>query len=176
MGAMNERELTSSVSAESAGFGAAAVLGAIHAGFSFYWAAGGTALLWSVGTEIVESFQGRLWLLAPVGMIKLIAAVAPLTLAKLGWPGRRLALAGCWLVALVLILWGGANAVVANLVLADIIHPASGFDRPGMIGHAYLWDPLFLVWGAAVVVGLGSAHRRGTAPTQSAAAEENQAR
>ena len=39
--------------------------------------------------------------------------------------------------ALVLVIWEGLNTVVANLVLADIIQPTSGFDRPGMVGHAY---------------------------------------
>ncbi|WP_235531315.1 hypothetical protein [Phycicoccus sp. Soil748] len=44
--------------------------------------------------------------------------------------------------------------MVANLVLVGAIHPSSGFDRPGMVGHAWLWDPLFLLWGASVVLGL----------------------
>lgn len=39
-------------------------------------------------------------------------------------------------------IWGGLNTAVGNLVLAGVIQPDSGFDRPGMIGHAYLWDPL----------------------------------
>ena len=71
----------------------------MHAGFGLYWAAGGSWLVWSLGTDLVEQFRGREWLLAPIG-------------------------------------WGGLNTAVANLVLAGLIRPDDGFDRPGMIGHA----------------------------------------
>ena len=138
----------------SGGFVAASVFGAVHAGFSLYWAAGGTLLVWSLGTGLVERFRGRDWLLVPIGVVKLVAAVAPLVMARSGWPGRRIARSTCWLGALVLVVWGGLNTVVANLVLAHIIHSTSGFDRPGMVGHAYLWDPLFLAWGTALMIGL----------------------
>lgn len=53
-----------------------------------------------------------------------------------------------------LVLWGGLNTVVGNLVLAGLLQPADGYDYPGMLGHAYLWDPLFLLWGLALVAGL----------------------
>lgn len=56
-------------------------------------------------------------------------------------------------------IWGGLNTAVGNLVLAGVIRPESGFDQPGMIGHAYLWDPLFLVWGVAVTIGLLASRR-----------------
>lgn len=135
---------------------AASALGAIHAAFSLYWAAGGEVLAWSVGADLIERFRGREWLLAPIGAVKLIAALAPLALARAGWPLRRLTRSACWTGALVLVGWGGLNAVVAHLVLAGAIRPESGFDRAGMIGHAYLWDPLFLAWGVALAVGLMS--------------------
>ncbi len=62
----------------------ASVLGATHAAFSFYWATGGTLLVWSLGTDLVDSFTGREWLLAPIGAVKLIAALAALVLARAG--------------------------------------------------------------------------------------------
>lgn len=139
---------------------AATALGGIHAGFSLYWAAGGTALAWSLGSDLVASFQGREWLLALIGAFKLLAAAAPLALAFWGWPAWRLTRSMCWLGAAVLTIWGGLNTVVANLVLAGAIQPQSGFDRPGMIGHAWLWDPLFLAWGIAVATGLLATRRR----------------
>jgi len=142
------------------GFIAAAVLGAVHAAFSIYWAQGGTWLVWSLGSSLLETFEGRQWVLFPVGVVKLIAAVAPLVLAHRGRPGRRLMHAACWLGAGVLIVWGGVNAVVGNLVLAGVIRPESGYDHPGMVGHAYLWDPLFLAWGVAVALGMFHSQRR----------------
>lgn len=140
----------------------AGVLGAVHAAVSFYWAAGGEFLVWSVGTDLVTSFRGREWLLAPIGAAKLAGAVGPLLLARAGWPFRRFTRLVCWFGALLLLGWGGLNTVVANLVLMGVIRPESGFDRAGMIGHAYLWDPLFLAWGVALTLGL-IASRRGVA-------------
>lgn len=141
-------------------FIAAAVLGTIHAVFSIYWAAGGTWLVWSLGSSLLATFEGREWFLFPVGVVKLIAAASPLLLARWGWPGRRTTRAACWLGAGVLIIWGGVNAVVGNLVLAGVIQPEAGYDRPGMVGHAYLWDPLFLAWGVAVALGMFRSQRR----------------
>lgn len=60
----------------------------------------------------------------------------------------------CWLGAALLLAWGGVNTVVGNLVLGGVITSTDGFDQAGMIGHAYLWDPLFLAWGIALVGGL----------------------
>lgn len=138
----------------------AAVFGTIHGAFSIYWSLGGSWLVWSLGTSLQERFSGQEWLLAPVGLVKLTAALAPIALALRGWPLPRLTRLVCWLGAAVLMIWGGANAVVGNLVLAGVIRPESGFDRPGMIGHAYLWDPLFLAWGVALTVGLSASRSR----------------
>ncbi len=144
------------------GLRVAAVLGLAHAGFTLYWATGGTFLVWSLGTGLRESFAGREWLLVPIGLVKVVAAVAPALLARSGWPARRLTRAVSWVGALVLVVWGGLNTVVGNLVLAGVIRPDGGYDRPGMIGHAWLWDPLFLAWGVALAVGLvGSRVRPG---------------
>ena len=159
-GVMTVSSLASTTWRAPGGFVAASALGGIHAGFSIYWAAGGTPLLRSVGTDLVTSFQGREWLLAPIGAIKLIAAVTPLALAHGDWPARQVTRSACWLGAWALILWGGLNTVVANLVLTGVIQPQPDFDRPGMIGHAWLWDPLFLAWGAAVAIGLLSSRDR----------------
>jgi Protein of unknown function (DUF3995) len=142
------------------GFVVAAALGMVHAAFSLYWAAGGTLLVWSLGDDLVESFRGREWLLAPIGVVKLFVAVAPLALARWAWPARVATRPACWLGALVLVVWGGLNTFVGNLVLAGVIQPASGFDRSGMIGHAYLWDPLFLAWGVALTIGLIASNGR----------------
>lgn len=136
------------------GLRVAAVLGVVHALFSLYWAVGGTFLVWSLGTGLRDSFSGREWLLVPVGAVKLAAALAPVLLARSGWPAPRLTRALCWLGALVLVLWGGLNTVVGNAVLAGLVTPDGGYDRPGMIGHAWLWDPLFLAWGISLAVGL----------------------
>lgn len=151
---------TATARAFQGGFLVSAVLGCIHAGFSLYWGAGGTWLVWSLGSTLLETFQGNEWLLVPVAGVKLVGALAPVVLAFRRWPAYRLTRGMCWLGALVLILWGGLNTIVGNLVLAGLIHNPSGYDRPGMIGHAYLWDPLFLAWGIALAFGLFATRRR----------------
>lgn len=132
----------------------AAVAGIVHGAFSLYWAADGDWLLATVGQRMIEEFADARWLLVPVGLVKVTAALAPAMLAATGWPLRRLSRLVCWAGATVLLAWGGAGMVIAPLVLAGAIDGGDGFDRMGMIGHAWLWDPLFVLWGAALVVGL----------------------
>ncbi|MGF9761057.1 DUF3995 domain-containing protein [Microvirga sp. 0TCS3.31] len=132
----------------------AGVLGSIHAAFSLYWGVGGEWLVETLGRRMADAFAGWEWLLLPIGLVKLVAAWLPLVAARAGWPARRLSRGVCWLGAALLLVWGGLNTVVGHLVLADVIVPDGGYDRPGMVGHAFLWDPLFLVWGLALAVGL----------------------
>ena len=149
----------------------AGVLGSVHAAFSLYWAVGGEWLVEMLGRRMVDAFAGWEWLLLPIGAVKLLAAWVPLAAARAGWPARRLSRA-CWLGAAVLLVWGGLNTVVGNLVLAGVIVPDGGYDRAGMVGHAFLRDPLFLAWGLALAVGWlsrapaarGWPRRRGRAP------------
>jgi hypothetical protein len=132
----------------------ATVAGATHGLFSLYWAAGGNYLVSTLGHQLVSTFADRRWLLIPVSVIKIGFAVLPLVLARLGWPGRQFWRTACWVGAAVLVVWGGVNTLVGNLVLAGILRPGEGYDRAGMVGHAWLWDPLFFIWGAALVVAL----------------------
>lgn len=132
----------------------ACLAGTAHALVSLYWGLGGQWLVETLGQRLLATFQGLEWVLLPVGVAKLAAAWVPLLAEARHWPARRAWRALSWLGAVVLVAWGGLNTVVGNLVLAGVIVPDGGFDRPGMVGHAYLWDPLFTVWGVALVVGL----------------------
>jgi hypothetical protein len=137
----------------------AAGVGTVHALVTIYWAFGGSALLQTVGRDMVALFAGRRWLLLPVAAVKLAVAVAPVVLDRRSWPWRPLTRGLAWSAATVLIFWGGINTVVGNFVLGGAIEPSGGYDRPGMIGHAWLWDPLFLLWGTALAVGLAGSRR-----------------
>lgn len=131
------------------------IAGVVHGLFSLYWAVGGNWLTITISDQLA-AFAGRRWLLFPVGVIKVGFALLPLMLLVRGWPVRQLSRLVCWLGAAVLVLWGGVNTVTGNLVLTGLIHPAGGYDRPGMVGHAWLWDPLFLIWGSALTIALMS--------------------
>lgn len=160
---MGERTTTAG-GAGAAAFAVAASVGIVHGMFSLYWALGGTWLLATVGGRMVEQFADARGALALVGIVKLVAAVAPLVLALRGWPVRRPARAVCWTGAAVLVVWGGAGAVTAQLVLAGAVAPDGGVDRVGMIGHAWIRDPMFVLWGVALAVGLTRTRRRRTTP------------
>lgn len=135
-------------------FVAAAVGGMVHAAVSLYWLLGGTWLVETLGSRIVQMFSGRLFMLTPVVAIKVALALGPWWLQRSGWPSRRLTRTLSWLVAAAFLAWGGLNVIVGNAVLWGWIRPEDGYDRAAMIGHAWLWDPLFVIWGAALAGGL----------------------
>lgn len=132
----------------------AAGLGAVHGLVSLYWMLGGQWLLGTVGPDVADLFRGNAWMLLPVVVLKLGMAAAPPWLHARGWPTPPLTRSLCWLAAAVLVVWGGANVVVGNLALLHVLTPAGPVDRLALIGHAWLWDPLFLAWGIALAVGL----------------------
>ncbi len=109
-----------------AGLVAAGVFGAIHAGFSIYWSIGGTWLLSSLGSNLLTRFQGWEWILAPIGLAKLIGALAPIALARKGWPVRLLTRSACWLGTLALIAWGGVNTVVGKPISFAVTGSGTG--------------------------------------------------
>ena len=44
-----------------------------------------------------------------------------------------------------------AGLALAATVLAGLIHIDEAYDRTAMIGHVALWDPLFALWGVALL-------------------------
>jgi hypothetical protein len=149
----------------------AAVAGLTHAGFSLYWALGGRWLLPTVGqwavTAAREAPAAAALLLIIVAAVKCAVVIVPLMASRRQLPRPGLFRALTWLAAIVLTGYGAFNSIVAWLVLGGALQSKGGFDRQAMIGHAYLWDPLFLVWGTLLGAGLlvGSSGRRKRAST-----------
>ncbi|MEV6924476.1 DUF3995 domain-containing protein [Dactylosporangium sp. NPDC051485] len=149
---------------------AAAAAGLTHAGFSLYWALGGRWLLPTVGQWAVDSAReaplAAAMLLIAVAAVKCAVVIIPLTAARRPLPRPGLWRAFAWLAAIVLTGYGAVNCVAAWLVLGGALRPEGGFDRQAMLGHAYLWDPLFLVWGVLLGAGLlaGGTGRRTSKP------------
>jgi hypothetical protein len=138
---------------------AACVAGGIHAGFSLYWALGGSWLLGTVGEGAVQLQRTHPWgaavLLVAVGAVKAAGAALPVLVEEV--PGarfRRLIRFGSWVGGGFMILYGSVFTVMSTAVLAGKITFSGAIDRRGMLGHAVLWDPLFVVWGATLVLGL----------------------
>lgn len=135
-------------------FAAAAIAGALHTAITLYWAFGGKGLLWTMGESFVAKFSDVMWILFPLALAKGLGAFTPIWLSRHGWPARRLSRIVCWAGSAVLVLWGGANTLTGNAVLIGAFHPSAGFDRAAMVGHAWIWDPLFLAWGLSLAMGL----------------------
>lgn len=137
---------------------AAAVLGGVHALFSAYWALGGDWLLRTVGAWAVDLRDGSPMVavlgLGAIALVKAVAAAVPVLVAYGRLPWRRLWRTVSWIGGCFLIAYGGLNVIVSVAVLAGLITPEGGFDRPAMLGHAFLWDPLFALWGASLVASL----------------------
>lgn len=143
---------------------AAAVFGGVHALFSAYWALGGDWLLRTVGAWAVDlrnsSPTAAVLGLGAIAVVKAVAAVVPVLVAYGRLPWRRLWRTVSWIGGCFLIAYGGLNVVVSGAVLVGLITPDGGFDRPAMLGHALLWDPLFALWGAVLVASLALSRTR----------------
>ena len=142
---------------------AAAAAGAVHALFSVYWALGGRWLLATVGQWAVDLSVERPRaagiVLGLVAAVKLAGAAVPVGVVygRVSWP--RLWRGVSWAGGGLLVVYGGLNTVVALAVLAALIQPEGGYDLQAMRGHAYLWDPLFLFWGGALVLSMWMSRR-----------------
>ena len=144
---------------------AACALALLSAIPSFYWAAGGTIGLDTVGGAIEELARARdpagVALGISAGALKVAGAVLALALVR-PW-GRRVPrrlLAGvAGAASVVLTLYGGLLVAVGALVLAGVIRPAGPVDRAALRWHVLLWDPWFLVWG--LLLGVATWHYAG---------------
>lgn len=139
-------------------FVVAAIAGLLHATPSVYWALGGRWQLESVGDWAVRLADDQPLAagfgLAGLGFVKAAAAVAPLVNERRkSFLYRPIRFCG-WVGAVVFVAWGGLSTLSAWSVLAGVITPTGGYNRTTMLGHGVVWDPLFVIWGGALMVGL----------------------
>ena len=129
----------------------ATIVGLVHAGFTYYWASGGGFLLSTVSERATSVFDGHEQWLYPVAVVKTIFALLPFLylLMRRKLVKARLVLG---LGGLILLLWGGINTVTANLNFFGVMDAGADTARNELIGHAFVWDPLFFIWGMAVIV------------------------
>lgn len=136
----------------------ACVAGLLHAASSLYWAVGGRVLLPTVGQWAVDAVERSrveaAVLLGLIGIVKATAATVPVAAAYRRIPGVRIWRGISWVGGVFLVLYGGVNVAASGAVLLGIIRPEGGYDESAMIGHALLWDPMFLRWGVALVIWL----------------------
>ncbi|WP_419817378.1 DUF3995 domain-containing protein [Glaciibacter flavus] len=143
----------------------ACVAGLLHAASSLYWAVGGRWLLPTVGAWAVDAAERSPVLagmaLGIIGLLKLSAAIVPVVIAAGRMPSPRFWRAVCWVGAVGIAVYGGVNIAVSGAVLVGVIAVAGGYDEDAMIGHVFIWDPLFFVWGVALIVWLLTSRHAG---------------
>lgn len=147
-------------------FAASAVVGILHAVPSLYWALGGSALVSTVG-EWAQAWRQEsptqvTVVLLVVFAVKIAGAVVPLVNHLRPLPATRVWRAVAWLGSALLIIYGGVNTLAAMATLAGLIGESADQDRMGLIGHAFLWDPLFLLWGILLGLALATTRPRHT--------------
>lgn len=147
---------------------AAAVLASASAAVTLYWTAGGTALLDTVGGSVEETARDRDAAALALGLVTFAAkgagAVLALVLARVTprrSPPRRAVEVTAKVAAAVLVVWGAAGMVGAALGLAG--SAGGDVDRTALWGHLLLWDPWFVLWGAALWRATGRPRSRPTA-------------
>jgi Protein of unknown function (DUF3995) len=138
----------------------AAVVAAVYAVVSFYWAFGGTAGIDTLGGRLEELGRNGdptvLWLAGIAGVLKVGGVVLALALAR-PWGRvvpRRVLLVGAWAGAVVLVVYGGLYVVGGALALAGVVEVAGAEDRAALWWHVLVWDLWFLAWG--VLLGLAA--------------------
>lgn len=141
-------------------FLAAAVAGVAHAVPSLYWALGGTALVSTLGQwagDWQRESPGEVAvLLSLIFLAKLAGALLPLINERGLLPFPRVWRGLFWCAAAVLVAYGALNAFAALAALGGIIGTAETMDAAALVGHAFLWDPLFLLWGLLLAAALAS--------------------
>jgi hypothetical protein len=130
---------------------AACALALSHAAVSFYWAAGGTAGLSTIGGVLEDLGRSREPVLIAVvwfaGLLKVTTGLLALALVP-PWGrafSRRMLLAAAWGGAALLILYGGLFTLAGTLVVAGVIAAPATADWTAIRWHAFFWDPWFLL-------------------------------
>ncbi len=141
-------------------FLAAAVAGLAHAVPSLYWALGGTALVSTLGQWAGdwqrESPAEVAVLLSLIFLAKLAGAGLPLINERGLLPFPRLWRGLFWCAAALLVTYGAVNVFAALASMSGIIGTAETMDTAALVGHAFLWDPLFLLWGVLLAAALAA--------------------
>jgi Protein of unknown function (DUF3995) len=145
---------------------AAAVVAFGYALVSLYWAAGGRALLSTVGgyVEHLTDRGGAAPVIVALAVVLAKVAGGMLALALVRPWGqavpRRWLLTGSAAASLLLVAYGGINVLVGSMVLSGAIHPAGSVDRTALRWHVGLWDLWFLVWGILLALAVAGSRRR----------------
>ncbi|PNG90134.1 DUF3995 domain-containing protein [Streptomyces malaysiensis] len=131
----------------------AAVLAVVFGLFSFYWAAGGTFGLDTLGAAIQRMAERRdsgfiavVWI---TGALKVAGGLFSLSLVR-PWgrvvPRPLMLLAG-WGGAALLTVYGALQVGSLSLVASGVLTPSDPVEWKPLLWRLFVWDMSFLVWG-----------------------------
>lgn len=145
-------------------FLAAAVVGVAHAVPSLYWALGGTALVSTLGrwaSDWQRESPGEVAvLLSLIFLAKVTGAGLPLINQRGLLPFPRMWRGLFWFAAVGSVTYGAVNMVAALAALGGLVGTDETRDTAALVGHAFLWDPLFLLWGLLLAAALTASRRQ----------------
>lgn len=141
------------------------------AAVSFYWAAGGTLGLATLGTQLERLALARdplaIWIGGwAVGVAKFIGGLLPLAAVQ-PW-GKRvprwLLLTCLWAGGIGMTLYGMASFVQHALMMTGVIALPAGLGRVGARWHLVLWDPWWTLGGILFLATARLANRSTQSP------------
>lgn len=139
-----------------AGYLGTIVFGGLHATASLYWGLGGDAFLETIGQGAVDWKESAPVLVAlvliPIALAKTAAVALPILNSLGRLPAPRLIRIASWVGGGALIIYGGVYATLAWLSLSGLFGEVQ--DVQGLQGHAYIWHPLFALWGISLLFAL----------------------
>ncbi|MDR1518094.1 MAG: DUF3995 domain-containing protein [Dysgonamonadaceae bacterium] len=142
---------------------ASCALGLGFTAFNVYWALGGTR--W-IDTVFPVSTNAELTTVMPLWVewlaISLKTAAALFGLATMPFAIRillrlrllRLVRFGAWVAACCLTFWGFTQTSFFILLKIKLFNVDYWGDERVIDGHAFLWDPWFLLWGVCLILAM----------------------
>jgi hypothetical protein len=132
---------------------------------SFFWAAGGTTGIETLGNEIERrarerepGFVTEVWVTGVLKVVVGLLALAPVRPWGRRLPRRALVIT-TWVVGAGLALYGVANLIQHGLMKAGAIDTPSGLGSDAATWHLLLWDPWWLLGGVLFIAAAWSARR-----------------
>ncbi|MCD8794868.1 DUF3995 domain-containing protein [Staphylococcus gallinarum] len=133
------------------------IAGSIHSLFTFYWTFGGNLGLITVGDWTIQFKQNYgtkfLIILLFVGIFKLTATWIPYIL---NFKENKLIIIISYIGGIILFIYGGLNMISGWLKLLGVIDVDF---KLSIIGQAFIWDPLFLLWGLGILIFLNATRK-----------------
>ncbi|KRG11370.1 hypothetical protein ACA31_00235 [Staphylococcus sp. NAM3COL9] len=124
--------------------------GSLHSLATFYWSFGGELGLLTVGNwtiSLKQTYDNKfLLILFLLGIFKISSTWIPLIL---NYKNNKFINTISYIGATILVIHGGINTISGWLKLLGII-PIE--FKLSLIGQAFVWDPMFLIWGTGLIV------------------------